>query len=440
MHHDPRWTESRLHAIAKCMKHQRLIAETTMQPQWQIDQQAMAQGLSAATRAAMDAFQAKSADVWEKTLALTALQPIVCSANAPVVAGIQASVARLKARADTLVVIGTGGASLGGKALCAFAPPPVKVLFLENCDAQSAHDILHGIDPAKTAWVVISKSGETVETLAASLALIAHYDAAQMPLDGRVVAVTSPGPRPLRALAEANGWEILEHPPTLGGRFSVFSTVGLFPAAFAGLDIAALVAAAQESWEAGLRTRDPKLLEAASCFAASLAERPLHVVMAYGDRLRAYTQWYKQLWAESLGKNGQGPTPVTAVGAVDQHSQLQLYLDGAPDKLFTLILPEGKGAPVPLAKVDIPQIAYLSAHGMQDIMHASAEATCATLIKHGLPVRVMKAAFTATSLCQLMARTMIETLLVAAMLGIDPYSQPAVEEGKHRARRNLGLA
>ena len=406
---------------------------------WNIDQQAIGQSLSIAMQARMEGFAADADRWWDAAAMLAAQQPILDACDARVCDSIDRTVGALREVADTLVVIGTGGASLGAQSICAFAPPPARVLFLENCDAQSAHDILTHCNPSRTAWAIISKSGETVETLAASLALIARYEAAGVALAGRVVAITSHGPRPLRTLAEHEGWQLMDHPAQLGGRFSVFSCVGLLPAAFAGFDCNRLATAAREAWHDGLDQRDALLFSAANWFASSLGHKPLHVVMGYGDRLRPYTQWYKQLWAESLGKGGQGPTPITAVGAVDQHSQLQLYLDGARDKLFTLILPQGPGAQVPLASTDIAEIAYLSGHTMQDIMHASAEATCTTMRTNGLPIRVLKAGLGAEALCQLMARTMLETLLVAAMLGVDPYSQPAVEEGKQRTRRSLGM-
>lgn len=406
---------------------------------WQVDQRALQQGLAPAVSAQLRAYAAREEELWDAAEALAARQPIVGSLDAGACAQIHTLVSHFRQQAELLVVIGTGGASLGAQALCAFAPRPARVLFLENCDTQSAHDILAQCDPARTAWAIISKSGQTLETLSASLALIAHYDRAGVSLAERVAVVTSPGDRPLRALALAYGWRVLDHPPTLGGRFSVFSIVGMLPASFAGFDIAALAAAARTAWDAGLGQRDGLLFTAAACFAASLSAQPLHVVMGYGDRLRPYTQWYKQLWAESLAKGGQGPTPVTSVGAVDQHSQLQLYLDGARDKLYTLILPDGQGMTIPLAKVAIPQLDALSRHSMQDIMHASAEATCDTLRTKGLPIRILKAEFCVESLVELMARTTLETLLVAAMLGIDPYSQPAVEEGKERACHALGI-
>jgi glucose-6-phosphate isomerase len=406
---------------------------------WYIDQTALAQGCSTVVlQQVKKNFSAQEA-FWAATQKLVAQQPMMQSANPEICTEITQVVTALTPMADTLVVIGTGGASLGAQALCAFAPRPVRVRFLENCDSQTVQDVFTQCPPDRTAWAIISRSGETVETLATSLALMAHYEAAGVALKERVVVITSPGTRPLRSLATHYGWQTLDHPPALGGRFSVFSTVGLLPLAFAGIDIARLMQGVSQHWDVALTTRDALLFEASSRFAASIVEQPMHVVMGYSDRLRPYTQWYKQLWAESLGKSGQGPTPITSIGAIDQHSQLQLYLDGAHDKIFTLILPEGLGAPVPLADAPIPEIAYLSQHTMQDIMHASAEATCATLRSKNLPIRVLKAELGVQAIAELMARTMLETLLVAAILGVDPYSQPAVEEGKQRARQALGM-
>lgn len=407
-------------------------------PCWHIDQQAMAQGISSSVLQQVSVYATQRDSLWEKTVARAAEQPIVGSADHAVCEAIAGTMARLTSLADTLVVIGTGGASLGAQALCAFASRPVRVRFLENCDSQTVHDMFQACPPARTTWVIISKSGETVETLATSLALMAHYQAAAISLAERVVVITSPGERPLRALAEEQGWQTLDHPPTLGGRFSVFSVVGLLPVAFSGVDVSALAMQMRAEWNAMLTRKDPALFEAACVFAASIDAHPLHVVMGYADRLRPYTQWYKQLWAESLGKDGDGPTPITSIGAIDQHSQLQLYLDGKRDKIFTLILPEGEGVAVPLARSPLPKLAYLATHSIQDVMHASANATYDTLKARGVPIRMQRAVFGVESIARLMLRTMLETLLVATMRGVDPYSQPAVEEGKQRARRALG--
>lgn len=412
-------------------------ADSSLIPTWQIDQRGMRRGIGHAMETRMTQCASLADPIWQETARLANLQPIVSSAADAVCQQIQDIVTDFRAVADQLVVIGTGGASLGAQALCAFAPYPGRVLFLENCDPHSMADIFSARKLHATAWVIISKSGATVETLSASLALIAQYSTADLSLAGRVLVITSEGERPLRALATHQGFPVLAHPAGLGGRFSVFSCVGLLPAAFAGLDIANLSTLAQDAWNTALSEHDPDLFDAASWFAASMKEKPLHCVMAYSDRLRPYTKWYKQLWAESLGKNGLGPTPITAIGTVDQHSQLQLYLDGPRDKLFTLILPDGAAGKMPLAHVAIDGLDYLGGHDMQAVLQASAEATAATIANKNIPLRILRAHLTAESLCTLMVRTMLETLLVAAMIGVDPYSQPAVEEGKHLTRKKL---
>jgi len=345
---------------------------------------------------------------------------------------------KLRDVASRLIVIGTGGASLGAQALCCLAPGS-NVQFIENCDPATIDFALSTLVPEETAWLFVSKSGETVETLATALVVLAHYEAkgATELLRKNTCVLTSAGARPLRAFAEHLGCMTFDHPAELGGRFSVFSAVGLLPAAFAGLDIDAITDAANTVWK-NWRSKEADYVQTAAIYAASLPELPIHVVMAYADALRPSTQWYKQLWAESLGKNTRGPTPVTAIGAIDQHSQLQLYLDGPRDKIFTLILPQVADKGATLAKVPVKGMEYLGGHRMGEVMHATSEATVTTLQQHGVPLRILRGALTPASLAQLLAQWMIETILVAGVLEIDPFSQPAVEEGKRITRRALG--
>jgi glucose-6-phosphate isomerase len=336
---------------------------------------------------------------------------------------------------ERLVVIGTGGASLGAQAFCALAVGRSQVHFLENCDPVTLDMFFH-LPKHSTGWLIISKSGETVETLAATLALVGHY-AGDDSLPQRLRVVTANRDSTLGKLATDKGWTILDHPPELGGRFSVFSIVGLLPIAFAGLDITAIAQAAQQNLQRLLQTQDRQLLQHAAWLAANAPSKPMHLLMAYADRLRPATQWFKQLWAESLGKDGRGSTPLTAIGAVDQHSQLQLYLDGPRDKLVTLWLPDVAGIGATLPDTGLDGIAYLAGHRMGDVMRATSEATATTLAKAGVPLRVARGALTPESLAAWFARQMLETLLVAILLDVDPYSQPAVEEGKRLTRAAL---
>lgn len=344
------------------------------------------------------------------------------------------------AQTPMLVVVGTGGASLGAQALCALAPQHYRVRFLENCDPYSVQQLLQQTPLVGTAWLFISKSGETVETLAATLAIVQHYQAAGQSgwLDAHSAVITTPQDSSLRRFALARGWHCHAHDAILGGRFSVFSEVGLWPAAWAGIDTGAIRASAQLAWSAAWK--DARVHADAAWFAASLPHQPLHAVMAYGDRLRPYTQWYKQLWAESLGKDGKGATPLTAIGALDQHSQLQLYLEGPRDKCFTLLLPEFAAPLVPLAENTVAGMAYLGGQAISDVMRETAHATVTTMRQHGLPLRVVHSRWQPEDLAAWMARQMVECLLVATLMGVDPYSQPAVEEGKLLTRHALGGA
>ena len=407
---------------------------------WQVSQQDFARNLCAAATLRTKTYQANQSAIWDAVDSMAHGQPFVSSADAPTLDALQQHVARLKSVADDLVVIGTGGASLGAQTLCGLLRQP-PVHFIDNCDATTIRALFTTLNPARTAWVIISKSGATIETLATSLALIHQYAqvSSAEQLAQRTLVITSPTPSPLRDLAIQQGWLIMQH-AALGGRYSVFSASGLVPVAFVGMDVHAIAHTAQQAWNRLLETRDETLFTAASCFAASLPDQPIHVLMAYGDCLRSATQWYKQLWGESLGKNTRGPTPVTAIGSLDQHSQLQLYLDGPRDKLFTLIIPDDTSDALPLFDCALPGFDYLRGHSMQHVMHASAIATGQTLAQHHVPVRLLKAPLNGLALSELMVRMMLETMLVAAMLEINPFDQPAVEEGKERARAALGIA
>ena len=375
----------------------------------------------------------KDAAHWYARLNERATEQPLCTDDPATLQQIVQHAAALRAVSQQLVVVGTGGASLGAQAFCALADAPGCVQFLENCDPHTLMRMLR-LPKETTSWCIISKSGETVETLAATLALIAQYDGG---LAERVRVITGPHASSLRQIAERQGWEIIDHPLTLGGRFSVFSAVGMLPASYAGLDAPGIVAHAATDLRNGLAQKDAQLLPHAAWLASHFAEKPMQLLMAYADRLRPATQWYKQLWAESLGKDGKGGTPVTAIGAIDQHSQLQLYLDGPRDKLLTVWLPSMDGQSPPLADGGLPGTEYLRGRTMGDVMQATAEATVMTLRNAAVPLRVLRGALSPTSLASWMVRQMLETLLVAELIGVDPYSQPAVEEGKKLTRTAL---
>jgi len=328
---------------------------------------------------------------------------------------------------DAVVVLGTGGSSLGGAAVAALLGDPAL---------------------ARTRFLVVSKSGSTAETMTQFLiALEALIAAEGKTAPGRqMTVIAEPGDNVLRRVAGAHGMTALDHDPKVGGRYSVLSLVGLLPALIAGQDAFALRQGALEVLNATLGAAVPADAPAAVGAALSVAfarERGASqmVLLHYSDILTKFGLWYRQLWAESLGKDGQGTTPVPAVGAVDQHSQLQLYLAGPRDKLYTLVLIDraGTGHRVSPALAADPALAYLAGRTMGDLMEAEQRATADTLVRNGRPVRVLRLQrLDERALGAMMMHFMLETILAARLMGVDPFDQPAVEEGKVLARNYLG--
>ena len=359
-----------------------------------------------------------------------------------------------RARLDDVLILGTGGSSLGGQTLYAltdrgFGPAGggPRLHFLDNIDPDTLVALMDGLDLAKTGIIAISKSGGTAETLAQALVLLPALEAAigrgLIPL--QAVAVTEAKDSGLRALATYYGLPVFDHNPNIGGRFSVFSVVGALPALIAGLDVEALRGGARAvlraTIEAG-RVEDAQPAVGAAIAVGLLQERQVtqSVLMTYADRLAYFGLWYRQLWAESLGKDGTGTTPIRALGTADHHSQLQLYLAGPRDKMFTLVMPnaagQGPSMDAPLAQTSSAPMLAGRAYG--DLMDATARATAETLVRNGRPVRqIYLPGVDEASLGAIMMHFMIETVIAADLLGVNAFDQPAVEEGKVLARQYL---
>lgn len=359
------------------------------------------------------------------------------------------------AKFEHVIVLGTGGSSLGGQTLVAlkdqgFGPLSgrPKLWFMDNVDPSTFAELAARLPLARTGLIVISKSGTTAETLTQFLTLLPEFEAkvGKDKLAEHVIAITEPSDNALGRLAGRIGCPILDHDPKVGGRFSVLSLVGLLPAMIAGLDVGAVREGAASVLDPVLEASDAHDLAPAVGAALSVGlarERGIGttVLMPYCDRLGYFGFWYRQLWAESLGKGGNGTTPVRAMGTVDQHSQLQLYLGGAPDKMFTVLILDtaGKGAKIaPAALGGDKALAYLANQSLGDLLLAEAEATAVTLVKNGRPTRVMRiAALDERVMGALMMHYMLETMFAAQLLGVDAFDQPAVEEGKILTRQYL---
>lgn len=331
-----------------------------------------------------------------------------------------------------VVVIGTGGSTLGAKMLCAFGAALDRVLFVETVDAHSVYSVLAQVDLEHTLFLVVSKSGSTIETLTLYNLFVQKYP--PQDIAKHFVFVTDPEAKTLRQVAAQFGATVLDHPAEVGGRFSIFTLVGLLPALFAGVEIDEFIAGG-EFYQA-----EPFWQQTAAWHLARYKEdKTITVMLPYLDRLNSYTYWWRQLWAESLGKGGHFTTPFASIGSVDQHSQLQLWLDGKRDKSFTLISVE-KQQSLSIDDTYLPSDIYgfVSGQTTQTIQHALVTGTIHSLKKADLPVcHIHFHEVGAFELGVLVMHGFAEITALAHALGINPYGQPAVEVGKSKAKELL---
>lgn len=349
---------------------------------------------------------------------------------------------------DDVIVLGTGGSSLGGQTLCQLANPANPHLhFIDNIDQHSFDVLFQSITPARTGFIVISKSGGTAETLTQFLYCLDVFRAQldQERLASHFVVITEPGDRPLRRLAEQWQIETIDHEPNIGGRYSALSVVGLLPALIAGVDAYQIREGAATVLEDMLSAKSaeqspPALGAVLNVALAKESNISATVLMPYQDRLACFSAWFRQLWAESLGKEGGGTTPIRALGTIDQHSQMQLYLSGPRDKFFTLIFTEQKntGGLIPEDLAEDKDLSFIAGKRLGDLMAAEQQATAATLIANNRPTRILTIkTLDEHSLGALLMHFMLETIIAAELWGIDAFDQPAVEEGKILAKQYL---
>ena len=348
------------------------------------------------------------------------------------------------------VVFGIGGSSLGGEMLVnTLGSGDHKVSFYDNVDPTTLN-ALENIQWKDTCLLVISKSGNTAETLSQFLTVLPAMNRTlgKEGVQKHTIIITENEEGALYDLGQRLQIPVVPHPP-IGGRFSVLTVVGLLPAYLGGVDVDAVVdgahAMAKRCSENDFH-ENPAFYNAALQYLHAQHGRTLSVHMPYADNLRMLINWFRQLWAESLGKlnsEGQhmGMTPVAAHGVTDQHSQMQLYLDGPDDKQITFFTHTGAehlGQTVPMEFQDIPAIAPLVGHTIGELFSAEFQATRTTITRKGRPNRTIslreRDAFAIGEIIMLFE---METVAMAELMDIDPFDQPAVEESKVLTREYL---
>ncbi len=362
---------------------------------------------------------------------------------------IQQEARRVRYKFDTILVLGIGGSSLGLRCLLDALLGPAatindimkrrsfpKILVLDNVDPDEIVPILNEIDWRKTCVNVISKSGRTAETAAQFMIVRQLMEQRLGPERWRdnVVITTDPSSGPLRALAVAEGIRTLPIPTNVGGRFSVLSAVGMFPAACAGIDVTEIMVGARKM----LKICGSTALDDNPATALAAAAKTMTVMMPYCNALQRFGDWYVQLAAESLGKNGLGQTPLRAVGATDQHSQMQLFMDGPNNKVITIITVNQFHTVLPIPETDNPDYQYLGGHDLSELLNTEARGTRQALQEVARPVIHLRLPrLDAQQLGQLIIAYEWSIAVSGELYGIDAFNQPGVERGKVLTRELL---
>lgn len=348
-----------------------------------------------------------------------------------------------------LIVVGIGGSSLGAKTIYQALGKQKNGINLHFLDSPDPETLALWAKSKKfwkkTAINVISKSGSTLETMAI-FTFLRHELIKAVGEENHakhVFVTTDSGQGTLRTIAKDNGYRVIQHPPNVGGRFSVLSSVGLFPAACAGIDIRKILKGArqieQKRRRQGIRHMSGQFA-ALHYLAMKKRQQKIHVLMPYADKLKEFGMWYRQIWAESLGKKNKGPTPVAASGPVDQHSQLQLYQAGPNDKVITFIgvLKYRAGYQLPEDWIDYQDFKYLNSLKFDRIMKSELQGTAKALAKDGRPNGTLWIPkINEESLGALFHFYALATAYLGQLMGIDAYGQPGVEESKKQVKKLL---
>ena len=348
---------------------------------------------------------------------------------------------KFKRNKRNFVVFGTGGSNLGARALInTLTKQPKNILFFDNIDPLFFQDEIINLDLNTTGFIIISKSGTTPETLSqfGSIINIAREKNNLDMLFKNCLVVTEFKDSPLFNIAKKNNCTLLEHKKDIGGRYSIFSNVGMIPAILAGLDVKKVHLGASKVIE---NSDFLDTFKFAQIFKFCSSNNYFsNVMMTYSDGLTYFGKWYLQLWAESIGKKDRGITALHAVGTTDQHSQLQLYLDGPKDKYFTFIKSNHhkKGLKIDTEIMKEESVNYLINKTMGDLMHAEQDATIDTFKLNNFKFReILLSEITEEAMGGLMANSIMETIAACIYFEVDPFDQPAVEQGKALTKKYL---
>lgn len=374
----------------------------------------------------------------------------------------------VQGRFDNILVLGIGGSALGGMAVCEALLKPYwnqlseeqrnglpKIYFLDNIDPDQFNGLLDFLDLKRTLVNVITKSGSTAETMAQFMIV---KDRLEKELGDdyvrNIVATTDKNVGILRQISNEEGYKTFVVPDDVGGRFSVFSAVGLLPFALVGIDIEELMQGVKDMDLALKNTDIRHNIAAQNALIHYLMDtqkgKNLSVMMPYSSKLKYISDWYVQLWAESLGKNKDldgndvnvGQTPIKALGVTDQHSQIQLYNEGPNDKVINFIRIKEFDTTLEIPKIfEYTGVGYLGGKTINELLNAEAESTKVALIDYQRPnVTITLQKADAYHLGQLIYMLEVQTAIAGALYNINTFNQPGVEQAKNYTYALMGRA
>ena len=376
--------------------------------------------------------------------------------------------AMVEGRFENILVLGIGGSALGGLAVTEALLKPYwnfltkeqrnnypRIFFLDNIDPDSMNGLLQVLNLRKTLVNVITKSGSTAETMSQYM-IIKDLMEQELGDDYRknIIVTTDKKVGVLRQLADQEGYKTFVIPDDVGGRFSVFSAVGLVPFALVGLDIDKIMNGIKDMDSA---LKNPNIFENIAAQGALIQYlmdtklgKNISVMMPYSSRLRYVSDWYVQLWAESLGKDvnkkGEkvniGPTPVKALGATDQHSQIQLYNEGPNNKIITFIRVENFDTTLDIPKIfEYTGIGYLGGKTINDLINAEADSTRVALADYQRPTMTITLdRVDEYNVAQLLYMLEVQTAIAGELYNINTFNQPGVEQAKNYTYALMGRA
>ena len=369
-------------------------------------------------------------------------------------------------RFDNILVLGIGGSALGGLAVTEALLKPYwnlltteqrkglpRIFFLDNIDPDSINGLLEILDLKKTLVNVITKSGSTAETMSQYM-IVKNMLEKELQDDYRknIVVTTDKNVGILRQLADQEGYKTFVIPDDVGGRFSVFSAVGLLPFALVGIDIDELTNGIKDMDLALKNTDIHENIAAQNALIHYLMDtkkgKNISVMMPYSSRLKYVSDWYTQLWAESLGKEfdidgnrvNVGQTPIKALGATDQHSQIQLYNEGPNNKLITFIRVENFDTTLEIPKIfEYTGIGYLGGKTINDLINAEADSTRVALSDYSRPtITISMDRINPYNLAQLLYMLEVQTAIAGELYHINTFNQPGVEQAKNYTYALMG--